>query len=392
MTVATRIEPSFEHSRVAEAAQQSVHAVRVQAAEARYMELWQLMQETSDEALRSERREDLQAARRHLDALKLENDVSAVQAAEAKAASQRSASSIVALDFETIREVAELTRRLARDDYARHLLAASEARGTTQSEEAFEGLERAYKATILAERSCAAMMEAQRFHAQSTMSMMRGKPADAQAAADEAAKQMGMTAQNMQLFADYAPRSKFFKATLDAAAKVDSLAGKVEARAASSVAAFCAGLAAVGERVKSFAKVVKSTPAMVTDFAEASKTSVSEAAAKVHLSLTSGIRNFFAATKEKVLDVAGQVHSAAVDASDATRLRAWVAVHNAASFVNGAKDRVSAAADMVDSNVRAGVGLGGSIIARVGAALTEGFADEKAAVQAKKAERSFKPR
>jgi hypothetical protein len=282
--------------------------------------------------------------------------------------------------FEQTSSVIELARRLAIQDYHRHVVAAAEATTPTQKAEAVARVVEAEKAARMADSALQSLVSAQAEQRSTAVNLLRGDSAAAQMSARNSGHHLDIVADKLERFGDIAPRSRFFQGTMNAVMKADEVAGRIEAGAARTVESFSKGLKTFAQRVRELGATVARTPAVVADMAKTTRVSVETAVASAYASASSSIAGFLSRT-------AAKVESAKQSASES----AWALVDDAADFATRAQDTIKGAASEVDRHARATAGLAGGLLSRVGAAVKDGYTQSLAQVDEQRGHRRPRP-
>lgn len=305
----------------------------------------------------------------------------------------------VHMSFKSVREVVELSRRLALEDYFRHVHALSTA--TTEAERlaAVEQLVESEKATRLADGAFRALMAAEGEHRGVTLHMAKGDGHAAHVAAQSSGEHLDKVADGLNRFSEYPTRSVFFQSAIDAVVKADILAGKLEAGASKKVAEVADGIRAFSKRCSDLGTAVRLMPKMVMAIAAETKVTVAQATARTYAGFVDSAQGFFKR-------MANKAQSAVQPYTDT----AWKHIDAARQFAAEVKDGASYAADRVDLNARATVGLAGSLLSRMGEkagqvaqsvvsgvanagdTIKSGFDEARAQVEGERAQRRSKPR
>ncbi|MEJ6003820.1 hypothetical protein [Paucibacter soli] len=320
--------------------------------------------------------------------LKLKAADAAIAASKNQSGAQREAP-VAALSFDMIREVAELTRRLAIEDYWRHIAAVSEAPNEAEKVSAVAKLHDSERAARLADNAVQSIIAAEAAHRSTTANLVIGKEAEADVAAKASGEHLNMVADRLDRYGAEAPESKFFGAAFAAVAKADELAGHIGAGASRKAEGFTENMRAFAQRVKAFADTVSRTPEIVVGAAKAAGHTVAEMAVSVFGRLKSGVSSWLGSANAKVEEAAAK--AAAI--KDKAKSSAWDALDRAGEAVERAKSKASDVADVVreqvglhaDMAVIAGgkvASIGGGLLSAAGRAVADGYTDLKDEAQA----------
>lgn len=283
--------------------------------------------------------------------------------------------------YERIQAVVELTRRLARQDFLKHLDAAAEA--VTQEERiaANERLLESERAVRLADSAYQSLISSESQFRRSTVCLVTGDEKKALFAAGEAEQHLEIVSDKLDRFSDYAPRSRFFQKAIETLVRVDQAAGQLEDKVVKTVESFSRGLKAFAGRVRAFGAEVAQTPQRIKE--KAVEAGVSTAAA----------------TNSWVSKMMGRVRSgmdrAAENASDVAnmmRVTGWIVLEEAEKLAKRSAAAIGAAASAVDLHARATVGLAGGLMGKMASAVKEGYEESLENAEVKRNLRRATPR
>jgi hypothetical protein len=291
-------------------------------------------------------------------------------------------------NFEQVQAVVELGRRLAIQDYFRHLGAVVDAKDDAEKEVAVANLAAAEKAARLADSAFQSLMAAQAAQRTTTVHLVSGDFVAANETAKASGQHLEIVADKLDRFGAYAPRSRFFQSTMNAVAKADAFAGRIESAVERKVEAFAAGLKGFAQRVRALGDAVKRTPAVVQHMTKSASVSVEKATMTAYASLAERVGALFKRAGER----ADAAKSAVSDT-------AWNLLDDGADMLFRVADRVDRViegaermADRVDLHVRATAGLAGGLMARVGETVKQAYGESVDKVEVQRAQRRATPR
>lgn len=294
---------------------------------------------------------------------------------------------IAPASFEQTESVLALNRRLAIQDYFRHVNAAADA-APADRKAAVARVAQAEKAARLADSAYQSLMSAEAEHRASTVSLLKGDLSAAARSAKTSGYHLDIVADKLDRFSEAAPRSRFFQSTMDAVIKVDQLAGRIEASVTRTVDSFSAGLKTFAERVRALGATVARTPAVVANFAQTAKVSLEEATRTAATSMLRRAGGFLTRANDKVEEAKSRVANSA-----------WAVIDDATDYSVRMRDKVRDVADAaastagtVERHMRASAGLAGTLMSRVSSAVREGYGDSLKQVDEKRAQRRPGPR
>lgn len=292
------------------------------------------------------------------------------------------------MNFDQVTAVVELSRRLAIQDYTRHLHAVVLAENAEAKAVAVEQLHKAEKAARLADSTYQSLMTALAEQRATTVALIRGDDSSAEHSAKAASQHLEIVADKLDRYGLHAPKSRFFQTSMNALVKADAVAGRVETAVERKVEAFTAGMKGVALRVQALAQVVARTPAVVHHMAKSTGISIAQAATTAFESVSFRLGSIFRRAEHKA-------QAAATSAKES----AWDILDSGADLIGRMGDRLDQglgvaqrAVASVDLHTRATVGLAGGLLARVGAAVKEGYAEQVNAVEEQRSVRRAKPR
>lgn len=291
-------------------------------------------------------------------------------------------------NFEQVQAVVELGRRLAIQDYFRHLGAVVDAKDDAEKEIAVANLAAAEKAARLADSAFQSLMAAQAAQRTTTVHLVSGDFVAANETAKASGQHLEIVADKLDRFGAYAPRSRFFQSTMNAVAKADAFAGRIESAVERKVEAFAAGLKGFAQRVRALGDAVKRTPAVVQHMTKSASVSVEKATMTAYASLAERVGALFKRAGER-----------ADAAKSAVSETAWNLLDDGADMLFRVADRVDRViegaermADRVDLHVRATAGLAGGLMARVGETVKQAYGESVDKVEVQRAQRRATPR
>lgn len=206
------------------------------------------------------------------------------------------------LNFDQILEVAQLSRRLALEDYHRHIQACLDATLPHEVIAANDKLQTAMANVKLTDDALLAVVKSAAAHRETTTHLVIGSVDEAKKAAQHSADGLNFAADRLDRYGVEAPKSGFFKAAFEAVAKADQVAGRVQADIARHAEAFGTRLRAFAGRVREFGTAVARMPETVATVAKASGKSMAETATLTYSKLRSGIAGWFGRAADKVAD------------------------------------------------------------------------------------------
>lgn len=183
-------------------------------------------------------------------------------------------------DFDTVSEVLVLVRRLADEDYRRHLDALESAGTLEARRSALTLLTQATAAAAAADQASHNLILAKARFRESTLALLMGEDAQAKSLFKSSGEHVRATADGLTGFAGYAARSKFFSATLGFVAATEKrmeqqaahptdaayqLVGHTVDGLPPSVAAFVGRLQEAAKRVAEFGQQVAKVPELVKE-------------------------------------------------------------------------------------------------------------------------------
>lgn len=294
---------------------------------------------------------------------------------------------IAPASFEQTESVLALNRRMAIQDYFRHVNFAADA-VPADRKAAIARVAQAEKAARLADSAYQSLMSAEAEHRASTVNLLKGDLSAAARSAKTSGYHLDIVADKLDRFSEAAPRSRFFQATMDAVIKVDLMTGRIEARVTRTVDSFASGLRTFADRVRALSATVARTPAVVANLAQSAKVSLEEATRTAAMSMMRRVGGYLTRASDKV-------DEATTRASDS----AWAVIDDATDFsvrmkdkVRDAADAAKAAAGTVERHALATAGLAGTLMSRVSAAVRDGYGDSLKQVDEKRVQRRPGPR
>jgi hypothetical protein len=272
----------------------------------------------------------------------------------------------VAVRFDDIRAVVKLARRAALEDLEAHQVAFMNAESPEAREEAAQALVASREAAKQADGMYRSFISSETDFRGATVDMMMGKTEAAQHHAERSSFHLSEVANRLDSFAAYAPKSRFFGATLAALARADHHAGRLESHAVKKVDDFAEGLKSFATRVRAFGRTVAALPARVSEVAKETGKSVASSAMSFGARMMSRVRaGVSTAGKVAAVGAATAVVSAWVvlDESFDLAKRGYKAVDDFAEGVVAAIDqKVDQVAGSALSHTISTVGVAGSIL------------------------------
>lgn len=291
------------------------------------------------------------------------------------------------IDFNAIREVVELSRRLADEDYHRHLAAVVDAENEEAKTIALESLIASVKAFRLTDAAYKSLISAESDFRGTTVSLLQGDYDAAVLQAKSSNDHLDIVADKLDRFGDYAPQSKFFGAALTAAAKVDKMLGRLEDDVSLKVQEFSLGLKAFAKRVTDFGTSVAKFPAKVADAVKTTGVAMTTAVVLVGAKFMSGFRGMVDAAKRMTIvgignsltaiDAFDKKMSAKIDSAvdsymdkvektdqkisrelNEIKASAWAIIKESADMVARVQHRVESAADSVAKHGAVAISFG----------------------------------
>ncbi|MFK4705619.1 hypothetical protein ABIC83_002458 [Roseateles asaccharophilus] len=281
--------------------------------------------------------------------------VSAVAAAPAEPEVKQSER----LDFDKILEVAQLSRRLALEDYHRHVQACLDAQLPHEVIAANDKLQAAMANVRLTDEALVAVVKSAAAHRETTTHLVVGAVDEAKKTAQHSADGLNIVADRLDRYGVEAPKSGFFKAAFEAVAKADQVAGRVQADIARHAEAFSSRLRAFAGRVREFGNAVARMPETVATVAKDSGKSMAETATLTYNKLRTGIAGWFGRTADKVVGAVAEGKAKAKQTAWDTLERMNVGVE--AQMVVVAAERVAS--------------LGGGVLSKVADKVSSTVAD-----------------
>jgi hypothetical protein len=273
------------------------------------------------------------------------------------------------LTFENIEDVLSMTRRVAEENFRRHLQAVIAAQGEEARASAIEALSKSAEAAALADSALKSAISANTDFRASTVEAIKGNEVGATSGFKRSGMGMENGAESLERFADYIPQSKFFAAAVSAVQKIDGYVAGVEVSAQEKVAAFARGLKAFANGMKSFGKEVAATPAKIKEAVVGKVVGAAEAtviaAAIAELTVRQQVRRIGAAVDSFVGAVKDGVSTrvAAAKHFDArVRESAWDKIDR---FANA----VDAKVDLVERHAKATAGVASDLVGVIGGSL-----------------------
>lgn len=210
-----------------------------------------------------------------------------------------------AMSFDSIREVIEIAQRLADEDYRRHV-AAVDIPGAVMPG-AVAGLKDAALTGRIVRLASRELDSAESDFRDVKVSLLDGDQAGATLLAKSSTAHLEKVADHLDDFGSRVPQSKLFAATLNAFAKADKIAGKVEARIATEVAGFSFGIKTFAKRVRNFGSEVAQFPAAVAEKAKTSGISIAAAMRDVASQFSGGMKDAAERSTNKLAAAAASV-------------------------------------------------------------------------------------
>ena len=130
--------------------------------------------------------------------------------------------------FDSIRKVVELTRRLAIEDYFRHVEAINQTEKEDFRNEAISHLVESHKVASEMDNAFKSLMSAETDFRGLTVSLYHGYTQKAEKQARESSDHLKDVVRNLCSFSETAYRSKFFSVALDEISRTDKSEGKME--------------------------------------------------------------------------------------------------------------------------------------------------------------------
>ena len=298
-------------------------------------------------------------------------------------ASSGAPASRYAVQFDTVRDVVELARRLAIEDYFRHVTASCEAVGPEAKMVAEAALIEAQNTAWTADSACQSLISSETSFRAATTSMIRGDSAGAAVAAKTSTEHLDVVADKLAAFSTFVPQSKFFAATLNAVANADRIAGRLEAGAAKTVSGFAAGVASFASRVRAFGTMISEMPAKATEAAATAGVSVAVATIGVGSRFMTGLRAAFQSASNKVEAKVAVAKNGA-----------WAVIDDSLDLVARVRQTAERAVDIVSTHGSATMGLAGGLmgsIAAAGRSVAKVYVAEVAKVESERMVRRAKP-
>jgi hypothetical protein len=305
------------------------------------------------------------------------------------------------LEFDGIGDVLQLARRVAREDFQRHLVAVMDAVGDDDQRAAGLALGKSIEAAQLADRAYRSFMASEATFAVSAGEAALGHAVPSSngvflsAGFEASAHLMQDAAEKATRFADYAPSSKFFQAALTAVMKTDAAFAKVETAASAKVDGFVNGLKAFGQRMSDFGAQIAAVPEKTRVLAEKTAVSTKSAAKSVLGRFVSRVRGAADGISSSVQAQIEAGVAGAMLVHTGVKESAWALLDDAADFAVRQQDRVKSVASTVDTHARAivgGAGLAGGLLYSMGRKVAQGYSDQVQQVEAAKAMRRPSPR
>jgi len=203
------------------------------------------------------------------------------------------------IDFSMIREVVELSRRMANDDFQLHLSAYSAAKPDDEKA-CLESLVGSVKSLRLADGAYKSLISAESDFRSTTVSLLQGDQAAATQQARSSGDNLTAVADKLDRFSVVAPQSRFFGKVLSAAVIVDQLAGKLETNVIVTAEHFTDGLKAFAHRVANFGAAVAQFPSKVAQTVKATSVSLKESVALIGSRFMSSMRDLLVKTEDKL--------------------------------------------------------------------------------------------
>jgi hypothetical protein len=182
------------------------------------------------------------------------------------------------LTFENVEEVLSVTRRVAEEDFRRHLQAVIAAQGDEARVAAIANLSKSADAAALADSALKSAITSNTDFRSSTVEAVKGNEIGAASGFKRSGMSMEKGAESLERFANYVPQSKFFAAAISTIQRIDQHVASAEASAQEKVAAFARGLKSFAKGMADFGKDVAATPGRI-------KEAVKEKAAGVAVSV-----------------------------------------------------------------------------------------------------------
>ena len=212
--------------------------------------------------------------------------------------------------FEKMRKVIELARRLAVEDYHRHVLSIKNATTSEETRDALTQLQASNVAFMKIDVAYKSLISAESDFRGTTVNLLQGDHEKAKEQALNSSAHLGDVAENLKAYGETIPQSKFFASALTAITNADRIIGKVEDNISMTVERFSAGLDNFANRVNEIKDDVAKFPSVVIDKVKSTGESmfaaIKSAGSKLMERFQAGdSRNVF--TEKEVTDGAAQV-------------------------------------------------------------------------------------
>lgn len=250
------------------------------------------------------------------------------------------------VDFDAIRKVVEKARRVAFEDYHFHLNAVMQAVTDEDRATGLERLSASDKAFRLTDSAYTSLISAEADFRKTTLSLLKGEQASAEKHALFSKAKLNQVADNLSDYSENAHQSKFYTAAINAVAKVDRMAGKLETSFVMTAHEFSAGLKSFAERIGKFASAVAQYPSKIAHLVETTAVTAYQAIKATNLKFMTGVKSTAWTIMKESTALANRTKQHASDAVD-TVTRHGAAAKGVAS--NVMKSIVSAGKSLAEN-------------------------------------------
>ena len=245
------------------------------------------------------------------------------------------------VNFESIREVVQLSRSLASEDYFQHISAAVNSPTGPEFNAALERLKVSEKSARLADGAYQSLISAEADFRGTTVSLISGDTAGAEASAASSGAHIAQVAEKLERFSALVPQSKLFASALNALSKADQVAGRIETAVAMRVETFSAGLKAFAKRVADFGASIARMPAVVADTAKTAGVSTAVATVATGAKYMAAFRGLLSSVSSKI-----------ETAKESVKESAWSMIARAADVAARVENRIVSSVEVAATQGR----------------------------------------
>lgn len=196
------------------------------------------------------------------------------------------------IDFAQTGDFFSLLREVAEEDYARHLLAAQEAKSPEDKLSAIAALERATHASVDLSKAQEYFLHSRDSFKSATVQMLRGDEKAAELQSERSSQLMRAAAERVQIYSDYGQQSRMWNAAVEIVGRRDELGAAIgrkaeefkngaHAQMTRTGESLSRGIRAFGAAMHEFADRIQKMPKKIHEYAHEKSISLYMATAAI---------------------------------------------------------------------------------------------------------------